>query len=102
MVSIEHKVHVLLVQWIKSYVVSPNSWVSLLTFWCFDRFGVDPFDILSSPFLFYPRRLSPFYASLLLAWRAIGGSAKPLVCSPSVAFPDRKSGVYGVLLVFLH
>ena len=76
-VSIEHKVHALLVQWIKRYVVSPNSWVSLLTYWCFDRFGVDLLAVLSSPFLFYPRRLPPFYASLLLAWRAIGGSAVP-------------------------
>ena len=92
-VSIEHKVHALLFHWIKRYVVSPNSWVSLLTFWCLDRFGVDPSDILSSPFLFYP----PFYASLL--WPGVLSVFLPtnLLCFPSVAFPGLGFDVYGVL-----
>jgi len=42
MVSIALKVNALLVQWIRPYLCSPNSWVSLMTFWFFDRFGIDP------------------------------------------------------------
>ena len=76
-VSIEHKAQALLAQWVKRYVVSPSSWVSLLTYWCFDRYGIDPLDVLAGPSEFSPRRLPPFYASLLYAWRAVGGSLYP-------------------------
>ena len=76
-VSIGHKAQALLIQWVKRYVVSPSSWVSLLTYWCFDRYGVDPLDVLAGPSEFFPRRLPPFYASLLYAWRAVGGSLYP-------------------------
>ena len=76
-VSIEHKAQALLVQWVKRYVVSPSSWVSLFTYWCFDRYGIDPLDVLAGPSEFFPRRLPPFYASLLYAWRAVGGSLYP-------------------------
>ena len=48
-VSIELKVQALLVQWFRRFVNSPNSWVSLLSFWCFDRFGMEPSDVISSP-----------------------------------------------------
>ena len=76
-VSIEHKAQALLIQWVKRYVVSPSSWVPLLTYWCFDRYGIDPLDVLAGPFEFFPRRIPPFYASLLYAWRAVGGSLYP-------------------------
>ena len=48
-----------------------------MTYWCFDRFGVDPVALLSTPFNFALGRLPPFYASLLRAWRATGGSVAP-------------------------
>ena len=86
-ISIEHKVHALLVQWVKRYATSPSAWVSLLTYWCFDRFGIDPSVLLSTPFNFAPGRLPPFYASLLHAWRAVGGSTASSG-SPSISGPS--------------
>ena len=57
-VSIELKVQALLVQWFRRFVISPNSWVSLLTDCCFDRFGVDPCGVDAwchvFPFYFHP------------------------------------------------
>jgi hypothetical protein len=76
-VSIEHKTFALLVQWVKRLVSSPSAWVSLLTYWCFDRFGIGPVDVLSQPMNFSPSLLPPFYSSLLTAWRFIGGSMNP-------------------------
>ena len=38
-------------------------------------FGAAPHDVFSNPASFAPERLPPFYASLLLAWRAIQGSS---------------------------
>ena len=62
----------LLVQWIHHFRVARGGWVSLMTFWFFDHFGFDPFFAFSFPSLFYPSLLSPFYADVLLAWRAVG------------------------------
>ena len=45
----------------------------MLTFWLFDRFGVDPSEVFESPYLYPPRRLPSFYAGVLQAWRALGG-----------------------------
>ena len=73
-VAIELKVQALLVQWFRRFVTSPNSWVSLLTYWCFDRFGVDPSAVISSPSAFILSRLPRFYESLFRAWCAVGGS----------------------------
>ena len=72
-VSTPFKVDALLVQWIRRLVCSPNSWVSLMTFRSFDRFGVDPYYVFSFPSLFPSHRLPPFYATLLKAWKAVGG-----------------------------
>ena len=76
-VSVSFKVHALLVQWIRRFVASPNRWVSLMTYWFFDRFGIGPLRVLSQPFAFSPNRLPPFYADLLLAWRALNGTDSP-------------------------
>ena len=73
-VSIELKVQALLVQWFRRFVISPNSWVSLATYWCFDRFGVDPSAVISSPSTFILSRLPHFYESLFHAWCVVGGS----------------------------
>ena len=83
-VSIEHKTSALLVWWVKRLVLSPSAWVSLLTCWCFDRFGIGPVDVLSQPWDFSPNLLPPFYASLLRAWRSIVGSMNPLESFPSI------------------
>ena len=84
MVSILFNVNALLVQWTRRYRSAPNSWVSLMTFWFFDRFGVDPFTVFSQPLAFSPVGLPPFYAALLQAWKALNGSITPngfAVCS---------------------
>ena len=77
-VSIPLKVHALLVQWVKRFQESRGGWVSMLTFWLFDRFGADPSDVFGSPFMYSPDRLPPFYGAVLQAWRALGGSSDPL------------------------
>ena len=90
MVAIALKVNALLVQWIRRYRTAPNSWVSLMTFWFFDRFGADPVHVFSQPDVFSPDCLPPFYAALLRAWRALNGTATPqgLVTRSSDGSPD--------------
>ena len=87
-VSVRHKVYALLVQWVRRMVVSPSGWVSLLTFWFFDRFGTAPHDVFSNPASFAPERLPPFYASLLRAWGAIQGSSSSSSSSLVVGSPQ--------------
>ena len=41
-VSVRWRVDALLVQWVRRFSTSPNTWVALLTYWFFDRFGVGP------------------------------------------------------------
>ena len=62
-VSVRFKVHALLAQWVRRYVTSPNAWVHMMTFWFFDRFGVDPQTVLATPslFLLVPSGLPAFY-----------------------------------------
>ena len=74
MVSIAVKGNALLVQWIHRYLCSPNIWVSLMTYWFFDRFGIDPLGAFSAPLPFLSARLPPFYAAVLDAWKALDGS----------------------------
>ena len=62
-VSIPLKVHALLVQWVRRFQESHGGWVSMLTFWLFDRFGADPSDVFDSPFMYSPDRLPPFYGA---------------------------------------
>lgn len=47
------------------------------TYWCFNRFGIGPLDLLFQPFDFSPRLLPPFYSSPLLVWCTMGGSMNP-------------------------
>ena len=60
-VNVEYKTSTLLIQWVKRLISSPNTWVSLLTFWYFDRFRASPLVVFSTPFLFDPALLPPFY-----------------------------------------
>ena len=73
-VSTKFKVNALLIQWVRRFLSAPNVWVSLMTFWFFDRFGVGPMEVFSDPFSFSSGLLPPFYASLLKAWCDSGGS----------------------------
>ena len=75
-VSVRLKVHALLAQWVRRYVTSPNAWVHMMTFWFFDRFGVDPQTMLATPslFLLVASGLPAFYCELLRASTALHGS----------------------------
>ena len=62
-----------MVQWVKRFKCSPSGWVSLLTFWCFDRFGVPPHSVFTSLSYFRLEALPPFYPAVFNAWRLSGG-----------------------------
>ena len=72
--SVELKIHSLLGQWFRRVGVSPGAWVSLLTFWCFDRFGVSPMLVLSQPSGNDITTLPTFFYHCFLAWIALAGS----------------------------
>ena len=88
-VSTEFKVQSLLVQWIKRFASSSSGWIGLMTFWFQFYFNASPLDLFSDPFSFNPEVLPPFYAALLTAWRALGGSGSPsgLVVASSSSSP---------------
>ena len=94
-VSVVFKVQALLAQWVRRFQASPNSWVSLLTYWCFDRFGLGPVVVFSCPSLLSPSALPPFYASLLRAWRELQGSlvSGELVVGSGIARPLPLAGL---------
>lgn len=71
-VSVKFKVQALLVQWVKRSQEFQGGWISLLTYWLFDRFGIDLPIILESVSLFSLALLSPFYRTVFDAWRPIG------------------------------
>ena len=52
--------------------VSSGAWVSVLTYWCFDRFGLLPETILARPAIFAFDILLPFFHACFDAWAALG------------------------------
>ena len=78
-VSVRYKVHELLAQWVRRYTTAPNAWAHMMTFWLFDRFGVDPQTVLATPslFLLEASDLPAFYRALLRAWTAPHSSLSP-------------------------
>ena len=48
-----------------------------MTFWFFDRFGIDPMSAFSAPAVLSSVGLPPFHAALLDAWKALDGSTSP-------------------------
>lgn len=75
-VDVNLKVSALLVQWIRRFASSPNSWVSFLVYWFNLRLGLSPVQVFANPPVF-DVNLPPFYVSLLHAWRLVAGSASP-------------------------
>ena len=73
-VSVKFKVQALLVQWVKRSQDSHGGWISLLTYWLFDRFGIDLQTMLESPSRFPLKLLPPFYEAVFDAWISLGGS----------------------------
>lgn len=76
-VSTGFKVQSFLVQWIKRFASSPSGWVDLMSYWFFFYFNTSPGEVFSDPLGFDPDVLPPFYAALLKAWHALGGSGTP-------------------------
>ena len=93
-VDVKLKVLSLLAQWVKRFASSRSGWVSFMSFWFDLCLSAAPSDVFSAPFSFHPRDLPPFYKSLVLAWRELGGAfsasrsslvfgaADPLFCVP--------------------
>ena len=72
-VSVEFKLHSFLAQWFCCFGVIPVAWVSLLTFWCFDRFGASPLAVLSQPSAYNISALPSFFSFFFQAWVALSG-----------------------------
>ena len=72
-VSVRYKVHALLAQWVRRYATAPNALAPMMTFWLFDRFGVDPQTVRATPslFLLVASGLRAFYRAPLRAWTAL-------------------------------
>ena len=75
-VSVRHKVHALLAQWVHRYATAPKAWAHMMTFWLFDHFGIVPQTVHAALFLFLlvASGLPAFYRALLRAWTALQGS----------------------------
>ena len=74
-VSISFNVHLLLVQWFQRMTVNLGAWVSLLTYWCFDHYGLLPETMLSKSAIFAFDILPPFFHACFVAWAALGGGS---------------------------
>ena len=74
--SVRYKVCALLAQWVCRYTTDLNAWALMMTFWLFDRFGVDPQTVLATPSLFFlvASRFPAFYCAFLRAWTALHSS----------------------------
>ena len=84
----------LLAQWVKRFASSCSGWVSFMSYWFDWCLSASAMDIFSAPSSFRLGHLPPFYKSLVLAWRELGGAfsvsrsslvfgaADPLFCVP--------------------
>ena len=69
------KSQALLLQWVKRFVGASYGWRLFLVYWTQSVSRVSPAEVLASPFCCDIKRLPPFYAALLDAWRAGNGHA---------------------------
>ena len=69
------KSQALLLQWIKRFWAASYGWRLFLVYWTQSVFRASPAQVLASPFSFNLKRLPPFYAAVLDAWRAVDGHA---------------------------
>jgi len=73
-VDVKLKVWSLLAQWVKRFASSRSGWVSFMSFWFDLSLSAAPHDVLSAPYSFRLGDLPPFYKSLVIAWRELGGA----------------------------
>ena len=69
----------------EGWLLTRGAWVSLLTYWCFDRYGLLPETVLSRPSMFAFDILPPFFRACLDAWVALGGARPRMVWSSGLA-----------------
>ena len=93
-VDVKLKIWSFLAQWVKRFASSRSGWVSLMDFRFDLSLNATPLDVFSATFSFRLGDLPPFYKSLVMAWRELGGgfstsksslvfgSADPLFCTP--------------------
>ena len=93
-VDVKLKIWSLLAQWVKRFASSRSGWVSFMSFWFDLSLSATPLAVFSAPLSFRLGDLPPFYKSLVIAWRELGGafstsksslvfgSADPLFCTP--------------------
>ena len=74
-VSVKFKVQYLVVHSVKRYLDSHGGGISLLTYWLFDRFGIDLPTILESHSLFSLVLLPLFYKAVFNAWKSLEAPA---------------------------
>ncbi len=100
-VDIKLKVWSLLAQWVKRFASSRSGWVSFMSFWFRLSLDASPMDVFSAPYSFRLGDLPPFYKSLVVAWRELGGafsasrsslvfgSSDPLFCVPVLSMSTK-------------
>ena len=69
------KSQALLIQWIKRFWATSYGWRLFFVYWTQYVFRASPGEVLASPFSFNLKRLPPFHAAVLDAWRAVYGHA---------------------------
>ena len=79
MVDVQSKVYALHIQWVRTFLCSPSSWVSFMSFWFSSCFAASPHVVFSSLSRFSSTSLPPFYAALLDTWCACRGSFSPRI-----------------------
>ena len=74
-ISAHLKSGALLLQWIRRFRVSSHGWRLFFAYWTKSFLRASPADVLAFIFRFDFKRLPPFYAAVLDAWRAVDGHA---------------------------
>ena len=105
-VDVKLKVWSLVAQWVKHFASSRSGWVSFMSFWFDLCLSATPRDVFSAPFSFRLVDLPPFYKSVVVAWRELGGafstsrsslvfgSTDPLFCIPVSSMNTKSCYLY--------
>ena len=105
-VDVKLKVWSLVAQWVKRFASSRSGWVSFMSFWFDLCLNATPQDVFAAPFSFCLGDLPPFYKSVVVAWRELGGafsasrsslvfgSASPHFCVPVSAMTTKSCYLY--------
>ena len=93
-------------QWVKRFASSCSGWVAFMSFWFDLCLNATPCDVFAAPYSFRLGDLTPFYKSVVVAWRELGGpfsascsslvfgSADPLFCVPVSSMTTRSCYLY--------